>query len=386
MLSGKLGGGVWRLDNSYASYRRVRESRVKDLTTLEEVPSTVAGSQDTSRFQDITLRSNYAGAWRKLRYDGGYDVLLQRGESGKFGGLSHSTDNYALYANVSRGFLNDKLTAQLGLRGAYNTVYNAPLIYAANLLYSPSEKLQLRASYARGFRAPSLKEQFLEFVDQNHHVMGNPDLKPEHGHHVQASASTQYKTAGGLHGGFTATGFYNDVRDEISLANPDPDPTSINRIYGNIASQRNTAGTVQAEGEWRRFYALIGGSLTHTFGADSGYNSFNVVEATATARYNLAPAKMVFSLFYKYTGTSRQLSALPDGTALYDTELPAYSMMDISAGRRFFKGHIDLTAGIKNVFDIRRLTPTGGVSAGAHSSGGGDFLPRRFFVTVRVGL
>ena len=386
MLNGKTAGGSWRLDNSYAFYRRIRESRIKDLLTLEEVPSTVSGSQDTSRFDDVTLRSNYASTWRKLRYDGGYDVLFQRGQSGKFGGESHAADNYALYGNVSKSFLKEKLTAQLGLRGAYNTAYSAPLIYAANLLYSPKEKLQLRASYARGFRAPSLKEQYLEFVDQNHHVMGNPDLKPEHGHHVQASASMQYKTPCGLHGGLTATGFYNDVHDEISLANPDPDPTSINRVYANIARQRNTIGTLQAEGEWRRFYALIGGSLTHTFGADSGYNAFNVFEATATARYTLSPAKVVFSLFYKYTGSSRQLSALPDGTALYDTELPSYNMMDASAGRRFFKGHLDLTIGVKNVFDIRRLTPTGGISTGSHSSGGGDFLPRRLFVTARVGL
>jgi len=386
MANGKLGKGVWRLDNGYAWYRRIRESRNKNLITLIDTLSTVAGTQDTSRFDDITLRSNYANTWRRLRYDGGYDVLLQRGQSGKFGGLSHEADNYALYANVSTTFFREKLTAQLGLRGAYNTAYAAPLIYAANLLYTPAERLQLRASYSKGFRAPSLKEQYLEFVDQNHHVMGNPDLRPEYGHHLQASASWQYRTACGLRGGITATGFYNDVRDQISLANPDPDPTSINRVYGNIARQRNTAGTLQAEGQWRQIYALIGGGLTHTFAADSGYNAFNAVEVTATGRYTLKPARLVFSVFYKYTGRGRQLSALPDGTALYDTELPSYSMMDASVSRRFFKGHIDLTAGVKNILDVRRLTPTGGVSTGAHSSGGGDFMPRRVFATVRVAL
>ncbi len=389
MLSGKLGAGAWRLDNGYAYYRRIRESRIKDLLTLQDTLSAIPGSHDTSRFDDITLRSNYGAAWRGLKYDGGYDLLFQRGQSGKFGGLSHASDNYALYANASLSFLDEKLTAQFGLRGTYNTVYAVPIIYSANLLYAPLEQLQLRASYAKGFRAPSLKEQYLEFIDQNHHVIGNPDLRPEYGHHVQASASWQYGSAERIRGGVTATGYYNDVRDQISLANPDPDPTSINRIYGNIARQRNTVATVQAEGEWRDLYALIGGGITRTFAADSGYDAFNTLEATATARYSIRPIGATVSVFYKYTGASRQLSAMPDGKALYDTELPSFSMLDASIGRRFLKGRIDLTAGVRNILDIRRLTPTGAgvMTGGVHGSGGGgDFLPRRVFATIRVSL
>lgn len=385
-LSGKIGKASWRLDNGYAYYRRVRESRVKDLVTLNEVPDTATGSQDTSTFHDITLRSNYASTAGKLHYDGGYDILLQRAQSGKFGDENHAADNYALYGNTSYAFLKEKLTAQLGLRIAYNTVFTAPLIYSLNLLYKASDRVQLRASYAKGFRAPSLKEQYLEFVDQNHHIFGNPDLKPEHGQNLQASVSTQYGKANSLHGGITATGYYNDVKDVISLANPTHDPTSINRIYANIARQQNLIGSLQAEGELGSIYLLLGGSLAHIFAADSGYDAFNTIEATATARYTFKPVRIIFSLFYKYSGASKQLSAFADGTALYDISLPDYNMMDASLSRRFWKDHIDITAGVKNIFDVRQLTPTGNVSNSAHSSGGSDFLPRRIFVTLRLAL
>lgn len=386
-LSGQLGKGNWRLDNGYAFYKRIRESRVKDLVTLSEARDTAQGSQDTGRFDDITLRSNYANSAGRLRCDAGYDVLLQSAQSGKFGGAKHAADNYALYGNASIALLKEKLTAQIGLRGAYNTVFDAPLIYSLSLLYKAAGRLQLRASFAKGFRAPSLKEQYLEFVDQNHHVFGNPDLRPEHGYNTQASASLQYGKPERLHGGITATGYYNDVRDVISLANPTADPASINRIYSNIARQQNAIGTLQIEGEWKAAYVLIGGGITRTFAADSSYTAFNTAEATVTARYTIRPAKLVFSLFYKYTGTTRQLSALADGTALYDASLPAYSWMDASLSRRFLNGRVDVTAGVKNIFDVRTLTPTGGVSAGAHSGGGGgDFLPRRIFATLRLSL
>lgn len=384
-LSGKLGKGRWRLDNGYALYHRVRESRIKDLVTLDEEKDTSTGSQDTSRFSDITLRSNYASSFGKLRFDGGYDLLLQRARSGKFGDEAHAADDYALYGNAAMNFFHEKLTAQLGLRAAYNTVFSAPLIYSLNLLYRAGGRLQLRASYARGFRAPSLKEQFLEFVDQNHHIFGNPDLKPEHGSNLQASASWQFGTDKPFRGGITATGYYNDVRNVISLANPDHDPASINRIYGNIARQRNLIGSLQAEARWKEWYALAGGSLTHVLAADSGYEAFNMAEATATLRYTFRPAKLLLSAFYKYTGPARQLSAFADGSALYDVGLPGYSMMDASVSRRFWKGHVELIAGVKNIFDVQQLTPTGAVSS-VHSSGGGVLLPRRMFASMRVDL
>lgn len=386
-VKGKLGkAGAWRFDNGYAYYRRIRESQLIDLTTLSEIRDTALGSQDTSRFDDITLRSNYANSWKRLRFDGGYDILLQSGKSGKFGGLDHSSQNYAVYGNFSTAFFKDALTLQLGLRGAYNSESNAPFIYSFNLLCNPQEKFQLRASYAKGFRTPSLKERYLEFVDQNHHVVGNPNLKPEYGNHFQVSASRQYATTSGLHGGVTLTGFYNDVHDEISLANPTIDPSSISRIYANIAHQQNAIGNLQVEGEWKQFYALLGAGMAHVFAADSGYSAFNVPEATATLRYTLRKARVNFSLFYKYTGKARQLSALPDGLALYDVELPAFHLLDASLNRRFFNQKLDFTAGVKNIFNVTELTPTGGFGGGAHSGGGSSFLPRRLFVTLRLSI
>lgn len=386
ILGGKLGKGIWKLENGYALYHRNRESRIKDLLTLSDSLSKVAGSQDTSRFDDITLRSNYANSVGRLRYDGGYDLLIQRAQSGKFGDSSFSSDNYALYGNAAMDFLDDKLTVQLGLRGSYNTVFATPLIYSLNFLYKPVDRLQLRASYATGFRAPTLKEQYLQFIDQNHNIIGNPDLKPEHGRHAQVSASWQLKPERAVRGGLTAIFYYNDVRNLISLANPDPDPTSLNRVYSNIARQQNAIGTLQAEGEWKQLYGLLGAGMTRTFASDGSYDAFNAFEVTANARYYLKPAGLNINLFYKYTGKARQLSALPDGNAIFDVQLPAFSMLDLSATRKFFKGHVDLTAGVRNLFDIKRLTPTGGFAPGIHSSGGGDLLPRRVFVTVRVGL
>ncbi|NJK87273.1 MAG: TonB-dependent receptor [Bacteroidales bacterium] len=79
------------------------------------------------------------------------------------------------------------LQIQPGLRIPYNSKYKAPLVYSLNLKFSPG-KFNLRASYARGFRTPSLKELYMEFIDQNHQVFGNDALKAETANNYNLSA------------------------------------------------------------------------------------------------------------------------------------------------------------------------------------------------------
>ena len=72
----------------------------------------------------------------------------------------------------------------------------------------------LRGSYAGGFRAPTLKEMYMNFYMGNiFMIYGNPDLKPESSHNFSLSA--EYMK--GRHN-VTVTGFYNIVDDRITTA------------------------------------------------------------------------------------------------------------------------------------------------------------------------
>lgn len=393
-LQGKLGkSGRWTMQNGYMLYHRKRNVYVKDLVSLNENLSTGIGDQDTSSFKDVYLRGSYSNNVKKLNYTVGYDVNLQYATSGKIEDGAQNLHDYALYTNFSYSLLKDKLTAQAGLRGAINTVYDPPIIPSVNLLYKPVEKLQVRASYAKGFRAPSLKERYHTFIDANHFIIGSDTLQAESSHHIQASASYQVYENKSDYLQFILTGFYNDVTNGIMLVPMDPaDPNNINRTYGNLARSRNSIASFQTDGQFSDLHFQLGYSYSYFLAEKGFYDAFPASEVTANLRYAIRKFDMNLNAFYKYNGRRPILSTGTDGKAYYSGEQQGYSLLDVSLEKNFWDKRIQLVVGMKNVLDVQQINTT--VSNGGSSSGGGhgttaggiNLVPRSIFTSLRVSL
>lgn len=79
------------------------------------------------------------------------------------------------------------------IRADYDSDFGTHLSPKLTLRYDPSPDLVLRATGARGFRAPSFKEQHLRFENQSvgYVVAGNPNLQPERSWYGSVSAHFQ---------------------------------------------------------------------------------------------------------------------------------------------------------------------------------------------------
>lgn len=388
-LEGKLGKkATWQIMNGYAYYRRVRNTYRTDLTTLSREMSSAGGVQDTSVFNDISSRGMYQNRFAWFELTAGYDVTYQQGNSRKIAGGDLSIGDYAAFALATFPFLkDDKLKIQMGARASYNTRFSSPLVPAVNVLFSLSERTQMRASYSKGFRAPSLKEMYLTFMDQNHKILGNEQLKAETGDHLQFSVSGNLKKESNRYAQVTATVFYNHVHDGITLVPVRPeDSTSIEYTYGNLSEQKNVIGNIQFEGQWYNLHYSLGYGLNRTF-VVQGSGDFTAQEFTSNLFYYWKFARINFGAFYKYTGAQPFLRASIDGSVSYDGRQPDYHMLDASIERKFWKNRISLTAGVKNILDVQRLNATGLTSGGIHSGNGSiNFLPRSLFTTLRFTL
>lgn len=379
--------GRWQSQNSYALYYRIRNRIEQNMVTMERTPTHGTGDQDTSRFQTYTFRGNYINSYKLLQYNVGYDINLDYARSLKVSGYNKEIQDYAVYTNLTYPLAKDKLTAQGGLRALHNTAYKTPLIPSFNLLYTPSKVMQVRGSYSRGFRAPSLKEMYLSFIDQNHYIIGNPDIKAENSNHIQVSASYQAYEQKTDYVQFMVTGYFNEVKNGITLVNINPqDTNSISYRYNNIVRQSNAIGTAQMDAQWKNFHLQLGYSYNYTFEEKGVYKAFDVMEANANLQYYWQKAGVNINLFYKCSGAQPFIQNNIDGTATYNGRQAALNMLDGSLEKKLFDNKLQLIAGVKNILNITRRNVSGLSSAStgsAHGTSGTGFLmPRSIYTSL----
>lgn len=356
---------------AYSLYNRVREEYYKDLTTLNE--SLVL--QDTTTFTDLSLRIVLAKSTEasKLNYQFGLDLNGETGRGEKITDQYQEMGNYAAFFSLNYD-PNGTLALQPGIRFIYNTKYSAPLIYSLNVKWSFHENMNIRASYSRGFRAPSLKELYLDFVDVNHNIKGNPDLLSENSHDVILSFGYDRETKKNLYGANIDL-FYNRVYDLIKLvpivgeSNPDAAPFY---TYVNIGEYTSTGFQVDLSYNiYPRFTIKAG--LTETgrmYGIDEDYKVESEFLLSTDVNFSLTYSILKYgvdiSTFYKYTGKYPMFAYDDELEVFYKGYEGEYNMMDISFVKSFFKRSLQVTTGIKNIFNVNSVTSTA-VSGEAHS-------------------
>lgn len=374
--------------NSYSFYEKRKETFVKDLSTLTETPGRPE-DQDTTRFNAWLFRGTYARSHQdwQLEYQLGYDVNLESGNGKRLQNGQEQINDYALFL-TGRMVPLKRLTIQPGLRLAYNSRYKAPLVYSMNVKWDPMENLQLRASYARGFRAPSLKELYLNFKDVNHNLEGNPDLAAEYSHNL--NLSMDYKRVKNRHTiGFQSSLFYNVIENSINLVPVDNGANEPLWTYVNVEDFKSLGYSLRLlYGFHPKWEATVGYART---GRQSSLEEsllqtgwLYADDLSAGLRFRLPAEDLNINLDYKYTGTYPQYALNTEGD-LYVGRIADYHNLDLAVKKAFWEQRLELTLGGKNLFDVKSLTAPGS-SGGVHSGGGN--LPvawgRTWFVQLNL--
>jgi len=354
------------LVGAYSSYNRNREQYYNDLT----VPDKQLAGGDTTFVGSYLLRAWYNRNYpeQKLNYQVGFDGNLETSSGQRIYGGSQEIGDYAGFVSMKYDPIK-KVTIQPGARFTYNTKYKAPVVYSLNVKYGATENSSIRATYARGFRSPSIKELYLDFVDINHNLHGNPDLQAESSHNANLNFSYNRETTKAFLN--TDLGlFYNYVDNMIWLFQVGNDITTY--TYGNISKFISQGIEANATVSYYPKLTLKAG-ISHV-GRKFPDNTADITDKkfhystdfNAMATYNLEKLNASITANYKYTGRFPLLT--PDGT--FDNQyIEGYSNLDISFMKSFMQNMFSVTVGGKNLFDVRDVT-TAMVNSGAHSGGG----------------
>lgn len=368
-------------------YRRIKNTYAKDLTTLDETLSAASGAQDTSRFGLWNARGTFAAAASdtKLSYEAGYDLNLESATGVRLKGNTRRMGDYAVFASLEYHLLKG-LTLRPGLRYAYNTDYTAPLIPSLNLRYRMGA-FTWRGSYARGFRAPSLKELYMDFHDSNHDIDGNPDLKAEYSDNYNISLRYA-ETKGKLGLQAEVAGFYNDIRDRIDMASAG----GTFYKYVNIGRYKTQGLQMNAELTYRGLKIGAGFAYTGRYNAlsqEAPVSEFSYTpEASGSIVYEHRKSGATLSVFGKYTGRMPGFAVNTYGQVV-PTSIAGFGMADVALSRSFLDKKLQLAAGCKNIFDVRNINRSAGAGvAGAAHATEGSSLPystgRNWFLKAEI--
>ncbi|MBK8944009.1 MAG: TonB-dependent receptor [Ignavibacteriae bacterium] len=112
--------------------------------------------------------------------NGGYSFEYEEIESDRVIGKNQNSTLNNIFLQNEITF-NDWSTFLGGIRLDAHSVYGSQFTPKAAIMLKPTNTSRIRFSYAEGFRSPSFKELFLEYVNLpvGYHIIGNPDLQPE---------------------------------------------------------------------------------------------------------------------------------------------------------------------------------------------------------------
>lgn len=336
---------------AYTYFGRETDFITSDLFLLTKEITKTANTV----FNNIMTRGyiTYAPQEKDYSFMGGWDINYDNGKGDRIEEGAEIGD-YAFYLS-SQYNPGEKLSFQPGIRFIYNTIYGAPLIPSLNIQWNIAEKLNFRISYARGFRAPSLKELYLYFKDSNHDLSGNKDLKAETTNSYNSSLeftnqteNYKIKVEPGI--------FYNDGKDAITMIVTDVESNSATNV--NLGGRRTLGGELNTSFV-NNSGLMIGAGFSRigeTYDNEGEgdylpmifYNNYSFNTKFSFRKYNA-----VLTANVKYYGKTPSLAAIPEdqGGGYYRVFTDPHGDMEITITKIFWRNRLNLVLGGKNLFN-----------------------------------
>lgn len=356
---------------SFNYYRRVNNTYSKDLVSLEQVLVPGTEDQDTTWFYAFmsrgTLSANKFNKW--LSWQTGYEYNTEANKGKRISGNSQVMTDYNLFGSAEIKAL-PRLTLRPGLRLIYNTRFDAPLAPSVNLKWDITGNIALRASYGRGFRAPSLKEMYLVYVDPNHNVFGNTGLRAEVSDNIQVATGFEWQQSDHVFR-FEPSVYYNHLTNKISLLqyNQGIVGSTVYYKYANIDDYQSTGTNLTSEYRTPNYSFVAGYSISGINTYLRGYAQTDKYYFSQEARFNLTytfvKKQLSISLFCKFNG-KQQLPQIDGKTqSLITGYIDGYRLMDLTVSKQLYNNRINLSGGCKNMMNIQNVSAN--ISTGVHS-------------------
>jgi len=310
-----------------------------------------------------------------LDFQAGYEASQIEGYSQSIAGemqrssIKRTLGSYDVFAS-SEINVTKKFSVRPGIRGLFSSKFDAQAALSLSAKYAFDNGYELRTVVGTSPKLPSYDELYTFFVDVNHNVQGNENLKPEQGISAFVHLNKTFANASGLQVKNKFSVWYMDVKDRIELVIVNPTPLAYK--YENIDLFRTWGTSFASTAAYNNLTVGAGitcSGISMVINSDEAYNNDDYlygVQANANASYLIPKWATVFSVFAKYNGPQYQFVGVYEGTDVIYVKgkQEDYSMIDASVKKSLFSNNFEVTVGARNlldVTDVRTTASQGGV-------------------------
>ncbi|MGV8139009.1 MAG: TonB-dependent receptor domain-containing protein [Mangrovibacterium sp.] len=303
---------------------------------------------------------NLKGVFRlnkaQLLTAGGEYVSEELKSPGRLAGEKADAYTLAAYVQDEISILK-QLSLVAGLRYVYHEEFGNALTPKISALYKIHD-FNFRGTYARGFKAPTMKELYYHYEKRGYLYLGNPDLDPQTSDYYAASVEYIVQDLS-----FSLTAYQNDVKDLIDYQTVE---TSEEDAANGIKTTRRHYNIAEAGTQGIDF--LFNANLGAGFTVGGGYSYVDAKNETDDIRLeNVARNYGNLRLGYQRQWNKYRLNAglsarFQDEKYYDDGNADGYNLWKLTTIHRFnTKGpfNFEVTGGIDNIFDYVDDSPYG---------------------------
>jgi outer membrane receptor for ferrienterochelin and colicins len=325
----------------------------------------------------------------------GYSVV--NGENQSFVPIEKRFENYDLFLS-SEIKATQKFSIRPGGRISFQTQFENQYAASLGLFYLLDKGIELRTSVGRAFRTPNFEELYSKIKFSGHQYYGNEALIPETSTSYDLSAKKMTSFKSGLLMSNNLSVSFLTVNDKIDMAFAGFEVGTTDPIYQyiNISSYKmwNIAATNQINFKKLSFSlgaSLVGVSQEIANGKTVSNDKFlYALQLNSNLTYNLSKYNTLFAVYYKFNGQQQQFEqVVENGENIYKlSSLDAYSFLDASIKKAFFKKKFDLTLGARNILDVTNIQRSIASGGDAHTASNNILLGygRSYFLKLTYNL
>ncbi|MGI9526509.1 MAG: TonB-dependent receptor plug domain-containing protein [Weeksellaceae bacterium] len=259
--------------------------------------------------------------------------------------------------------VSDQWTVRPGIRALFSSRFSTDIAYSLSTSYRLNSTWELRAMYGNAPKHPSYEQMFTYFVDSNHYVIGNENLKPEKSQSVFLHLFYKNDENSAIQYGAKVSGWYLKVKDQIDLIITQDQPLQYG--YMNFETFQNQGFSISGQITFDRLSAQLGMNYT-----GEGYDSKQADmlyswNANAGFNYAFPTYQMAISTNIKRNGKEYNWRTGSTKGELIKGVRQGYTWWDMSIKKDFLQNW-QVVAGARNLLNVKTLDNTTQVP-GAHN-------------------